>query len=85
MTLEEELWLNLALSISEMNCHRITNWSQYQQMNIQCLIRNYGDSCKAELGRSGNPTTMLHLTLNSLSAKSVLAVEKLVATYSIST
>jgi hypothetical protein len=63
MTLKEELFLKLAPSISEMNHHGITSRSQYQQMNIQRPIQIYGCNCKAELGRSGNPTTILHLTL----------------------
>jgi hypothetical protein len=62
MILESELEINLAPSIGDMNWQGITSWSQYQQMNIQFLTRMYGNNCKAELGRSSNPTTMLHLT-----------------------
>jgi hypothetical protein len=72
MILESEMEINLAPSIGEeMNPQRITSWSQYQQMNIQCLIRMYGNNCKAELGQSGNPTMMLHLTLTIQTASSI--------------
>jgi hypothetical protein len=63
MFLEEELWLNLAPSNSQMNCHGITSQIQYQQMNIQRLIQIYGRNCKAESGKMGNPTTTIHMTL----------------------
>ncbi len=64
MILKSELETNLAPSNGEMNCQGITSRSPYQQMNIQRLIRMYGDNCKAELGQSGYPTTTLHLTLS---------------------
>jgi hypothetical protein len=63
MIFKEELCLNLAPSIGQMNYHGITSRSQYQQMNIQPLIQIYGGNCKAELGKMGNCTTTLHLTL----------------------
>jgi hypothetical protein len=63
MILKSELEINLAPSIGEMNPQGITSPSHDQQMNIQHLIRMYGDNCKAELGQSGDPTRMLHLTL----------------------